>query len=800
MPTDIRCFVIAAENYPSAKGLSNNLQGTSLAAFDFIEWMLKVQGIAPENIWVCADPELSVTGVQRYGTTRSEVRKAIISLTAKARNVTRQLFVFISGHGFAFKSSAATAPADMFVCSEYVDLATGGDACVDIAELQKYLAYWIGGLDHFYFVDCCRNIIDQTYISPVTLALALEGADVRKPFVYTLYSTGSGAQAFTTSGFAKYLLEALNGKGRAKGWTVDNQHMQVLFDLVKKYVKQKVANQQVEAKPADGDGIIFELPGIPVYECAVSVVNAGSDDVFNIQLMLRGQPYGLPVRFQGSSGKISAQPELYSLKVNHPTLVVVQVKPPAAGPVDLFDPSEAEFELQHAQPEPRPPEPIPPEPITLSDLSIVAPSHTTIELTNLNSNQTAAIPGGTLIQKVEPGFYRLRVLEDNVPIREQSFSIDLGESKSEDFLQIPKTLARESISKAIGSSLEQGVVDFSERLGPMSNSDMGLWLSILGASKIIDRPDTFSKLSQIPTAGFDDIPPGNSAIFLLAAFESHGEPVQVGIHDGANLDWRTAEGVTAVPGVQQLKIHIPNPGPGLLSIAIGKHPTSTFVVHTVPNRVTLITLSQERTDEIAVDEQGQELRHVRRYQYLLPLSRLAQYNDWELSSLTEGHTNLRSIRAMFTIQQRFCAQRAVVVPGTEVETLWQDSMWGKWLDPMMSVIMCYELIRQGKGREMSGQIRVVANNLSRYFGMPDSEAILTMIRDRYVVPKTPPLFVDGIIPYSKESDLLPFPAAKIDYRSPWTTWRAVVTLTDSKITGTAGGSKPAARRRTASAG
>jgi hypothetical protein len=537
-------------------------------------------------------------------------------------------------------------------------------------------------------VDCCRNIVDQTKISPTTLALQLAGAGDR-PFVHTLYSTNPGAQAFTTSGFGKYLLEGLNGKGRAKGWTADNQRMQVRYDLLKKYVKDKVISQLVAGEPGDGDGVIFDLPTIPINECRISISNAGAADLFNVQLRLRGQAYGRSFQFQGTIGKISGQPDVYTLQLTHPTAAVVQVRPPAADPIDIdrYDAADAEFELRGTPRAAGGPAASPPPPI--SDISIAAPVHTIIQLTNLNTNEIDTAGGGNFQKTVEPGIYRVRVLEDNVAIREHSFSIGPGESQFANLLELPSTVARDSISKAMGSSLASGVIDLSETLGPTSNSDMGLWLSILGASKIIDRPEVWSKLSLMPTATFEDVPRNAAAIFLLAAFEFHTEPVRVGIHTGHRLEWRSAEELAGVPGVQQLKIPVDSPGPGLLSIAIGGNPTSTFVIHTVRNRVTLLTLSQELRPDGTEAHAARELRHLRRYQYLLPLGRLSQFEDPQLKSLTELHTDLRSIRAMFMIQQRFCAERAVLRPGiSDVENLWQDAMYGKWLDPMMSVIMC----------------------------------------------------------------------------------------------------------------
>ena len=217
-----------------------------------------------------------------------------------------------------------------------------------------------------------------------------------------------------------------------------------------------------------------------------------------------------------------------------------------------------------------------------------------------------------------------------------------------------------------------------------------------------------------------------------------------------------------------------------------------------PSAITQL-IAQEASPDVTEAHEARELRHLRRYQYLLPLGRLTQFDDTELKSLTDLHTNLRSIRAMFTIQQRFCAERAVLTPGmSDVEDLWRDAMYGKWLDPTMSVIMCYELIRRGQGRQMATQIRIVANNLWRYFGLPDSQAVLNLIGEPDCIPNTAPLFVDGVIPYSDMPSLLPFPASKIDYRSPWTTWRQVVTLNDSE-SNEGGSASRAARNRAATA-
>ena len=73
---------------------------------------------------------------------------------------------------------------------------------------------------------------------------------------------------------------------------------------------------------------------------------------------------------------------------------------------------------------------------------MAAPAHTTIELTNLNSNIDRLGKDGDLQQQVNLESTVLRVLEDNVTIREHSFSIRAGESQTKDFLELPGGVAR----------------------------------------------------------------------------------------------------------------------------------------------------------------------------------------------------------------------------------------------------------------------------------------------------------------------------------------------------------------------
>jgi hypothetical protein len=105
-----------------------------------------------------------------------------------------------------------------------------------------------------------------------------------------------------------------------------------------------------------------------------------------------------------------------------------------------------------------------------------------------------------------------------------------------------------------------------------------------------------------------------------------------------------------------------------------------------------------------------------------------------------------------------------------------------WPTECLDRAVCYELIRRGRATEDSNEIGMVANNLRRFFGLPDADAVLYLIGQRDHYPNTPPLFVDGLIPFTDRTDLLPFRSSMIDFRSPWTTWCQVVTQNTLEIT------------------
>jgi hypothetical protein len=101
---------------------------------------------------------------------------------------------------------------------------------------------------------------------------------------------------------------------------------------------------------------------------------------------------------------------------------------------------------------------------------------------------------------------------------------------------------------------------------------------------------------------------------------------------------------------------------------------------------------------------------------------------------------------------------------------WEMLIYGKWVDPIMSLIAAYEMIRTGLVDD--GLLRIMVENLRRFFpGFADTEVIARMIGMTPMICNSPPIFLDGILAAELPAgDILGMPIDKLDYEGPWTTW------------------------------
>src|SRR5262249_7070799 len=142
---------------------------------------------------------------------------------------------------------------------------------------------------------------------------------------------------------------------------------------------------------------------------------------------------------------------------------------------------------------------------------------------------------------------------------------------------------------------------------------------------------------------------------------------------------------------------------------------------------------------------------------------------------------LPMLRYMSTAQRLF-AMQAPIEGNThrQSDDYWLDLLFGKWLDPVMALISCYELIRRGAAESQRNIMREVLHNMRTYFpGIPDTEIIAMLVGEPHSPPTTTPLLMDGFMALGA-TDILLLGEEGLDFDSIWTSWRNTLPLSESQ--------------------
>ena len=114
------------------------------------------------------------------------------------------------------------------------------------------------------------------------------------------------------------------------------------------------------------------------------------------------------------------------------------------------------------------------------------------------------------------------------------------------------------------------------------------------------------------------------------------------------------------------------------------------------------------------------------------------------------------------------------------QQLWEEMLWDKWLDPVMALMVAYEMAQSWRSRPenvrdvMKGQLQEAIGNLRTYFGiLPDSELIAKIAGFPYTGPASLPLFLTGLRAMANPVPLMRLPLANLTYVGPWITWVGV---------------------------
>jgi hypothetical protein len=772
----IRAIIIAVENYGlvDAGGLVSKLDGTLDDAKAFRDWLLREKIQNPANITFLQDP------------TKAQISGAFRDLVDAGKDATEEAYIFYSGHGFSYTDSPMRQkPTDILVGSEFKNLQDSGDACIALSKIQYALFQSLGPGIHYYFVDACRNEVSAEKVNPGGLGWSRDFSQLGPPDVFTLFSAARGNLAAVRSGFAPAVVDGLGGKGRAK--RREGIQMWVSFDSLRMYLESRLP-QKIDAEPGGGTGHILKIDPIPSYECKVEVTNAESNDTFTAVIQNAFHvPIGSPIAFQGKRTSVRQPPDDYFVQLTHTKFSVLPYQQAA----DLYDDCSLKFQKETAPRASAPPEP-PGSPLV--NLSFNAPPNTILEVTNLKTGEIFA-PRPTFSEAVRPGPYRVRLLEGNrTAVRDFRVLVDprvTDKIIDDQMLQTYRYIARtggleinvgdrepseirDSILKLIPGNHDAATADFSESLGPMVNQDLSLWLSIIGASRILGN-DQYSKLANLPLMSFDNVKRDDSPVYILIGFEGAAQTVEgsIEVPEFKKAHRSLIPEAQAVPGLHELRGDV-TPGLHIVSLKLGETVPFATVVYTIKNRATLFTVSKDNAGSLRI------------HQFILPLSKLRQYLTPD-EQTSQPHNLLEAIRFTTLAQKQVSRLRSLDAVGArnamddpkllEDQNRWTDLLYGKWLDPVMAVMASYELARNVKRSDtIKAELDIALGNLRRYFSeLPDVEIVARIAGQPSNPVKGLPLFLAGLQALGRDVPFIPhsLPPNKLDYTGPWITWLGV---------------------------
>jgi hypothetical protein len=302
----------------------------------------------------------------------------------------------------------------------------------------------------------------------------------------------------------------------------------------------------------------------------------------------------------------------------------------------------------------------------------------------------------------------------------------------------------------------------SESLGPLNTWNLSLVLSLLGAGRIVGSPDDYPAVQRVPLASFVGLKDGDSPLYVLAGFEKSKGSFAVGLSDDQNVRWEKMSKVEKL-GIHQ-KLISAKTGAHLLSFKIPKQPSITYATHCLPNRATLVVITEALDGRLAF------------HQYILPIRVLFGYLNWQVLSYLQNDP-LEIVRLMFLAQIQFARKRPVFgEDGGPIENS-EDLLDGKWLDPVMSLIGAYQTIRDGTLKEHPNRLDLMLKNLRTFFaGLPDIEAIAKMLGQPWSMPQGAPLLLESVLAFDEiqEQRILPLSYNEVDYGSSWTSWRGMI--------------------------
>jgi hypothetical protein len=246
----------------------------------------------------------------------------------------------------------------------------------------------------------------------------------------------------------------------------------------------------------------------------------------------------------------------------------------------------------------------------------------------------------------------------------------------------------------------------------------------------------------------------------LAGLET-GSAAKIGVSKSAEVSWQSMEPVPEFEGLFHFRLKL-TPGPHLVSFAVPGMPPVTYATYALPNRAVLMVFDVKNSGRLDAR------------QMLLPVYSLAQYLDWKVKDRLESE-QLRLVKYLVLAQERF-AKRDSLEPATpEEKDRWDTMLYGKWIDPLLAIMVILEAARRGRILEVAQNMQEAITNLNRFFGeLPDVSAVSRLLGVDSSSSSGTPLLLESLQRAPQLKNTLPLPASYLDYNSMWTSWFGAV--------------------------
>lgn len=746
-----RALIIGIEEYPDVRdgSIAKSLPGTSKSASDFRDWLLakwKAEGVQATDTQVvfCSSPPQE----NGRGATAEDIQTAILEIKDKGQNATEEFYFFFSGHGFSFVYDGTRS--DMLIASDFKSTALSGGVCLNLDKSVYWMRQHLGPGRHYYFVDACRNVLDETRIRPGGLLLPSNPQSSEEASTYVLQSANQGGVAAADGVFSDVLVSGLRGKGSAKTW--DDRYddaMVVRYDSLRKHMQDTLKPREIYGTFAGvqgpEDAVFTTLRPVPTATCTVELDDAVATAGGTIVCVGRRHATPLRILVAGKSTSVQLAPDRYRVSFETGGNVT-------AGPVsiEIYDDTKLQLPVAgYAQ-------------ASLSEIAdgpladIVLPAGTSIELRDVVSGTSTEF-SETVQRRIPKGRYSAAFRDHSTRVVKRADVVIGSENRAVvDIGDWHKSIPHTSIADKFPPDLRG--VDFSESLGgPISDPDLDLWLAIIGGGRILgSAPIMNSNMASLPLADFSKEAPKSSPVYVLAAFEDVATSLDVGLSYGPDATWSAALEPTGMPGIRHCLLR-PSAGPQLISFRINGRAPYTVASLTTENRATLITLTlgEDTSQRIG--------------QYLLPIGKLLPKLNQDVRQRIVSRNQLSDLRLLAQSARAFRRRRDVWKTVSDYSL--DDILYSKWLDPIASALAAYELLRRGR----TEHIAEVVNNMTKYFSeLPDTKALAVLAGRVPMKYGGVPLFLDGLRAFPDIEDRLPLPSNKLDYNSPWTAWRGAV--------------------------